>query len=152
MPSKVWDKITYLFPNFNSCTVEVWKWEVIYPKLYNGCNYLYMLGLKLIHFSKRVLGLLPYVITMLFYVCILHLSICSIQNCQQVYTIVLLPFNKAFAMAVGSIRTKNTIYFCCFKCKHCKSFKTVPPVSAMVLTNATWERFWPQLRADKGQL
>ena len=23
---KVWDKITYPFPNFNSCTVEVWEW------------------------------------------------------------------------------------------------------------------------------
>ena len=26
MPSKVWDEITYPFPNFNGCTVEVWKW------------------------------------------------------------------------------------------------------------------------------
>ena len=26
MPSKVWDKITYPFPNFNGCTVEVWEW------------------------------------------------------------------------------------------------------------------------------
>ena len=25
MPSKVWDEITYPFPNFNSCTVEVWE-------------------------------------------------------------------------------------------------------------------------------
>ena len=23
---KVWDEITYSFPNFNSCTVEVWEW------------------------------------------------------------------------------------------------------------------------------
>ena len=23
---KVWDEITYPFPNFNSCTVEVWEW------------------------------------------------------------------------------------------------------------------------------
>ena len=23
---KVWNKITYTFPNFNSCTVEVWEW------------------------------------------------------------------------------------------------------------------------------
>ena len=22
----VWDEITYLFPNFNGCTVEVWEW------------------------------------------------------------------------------------------------------------------------------
>ena len=25
MPSEVWDEITYLFPNFNVCTVEVWE-------------------------------------------------------------------------------------------------------------------------------
>ena len=25
MPCKLWDEITYLFPNFNSYTVEVWK-------------------------------------------------------------------------------------------------------------------------------
>ena len=24
--SKVWDEITYPFPNFNSCTIEVWEW------------------------------------------------------------------------------------------------------------------------------
>ena len=24
---KVWDEITYLFPNFNGCTVEVWEWD-----------------------------------------------------------------------------------------------------------------------------
>ena len=23
---KVWDEITYAFPNFNSCTIEVWEW------------------------------------------------------------------------------------------------------------------------------
>ena len=26
MLSKVWDEITYPFPNFNGCTVEVWEW------------------------------------------------------------------------------------------------------------------------------
>ena len=26
MPSKVWDKITYPFPNFNDATVEVSEW------------------------------------------------------------------------------------------------------------------------------
>ena len=41
---KVWDEITYLFPNFNSATVEVWEWisyfiphfigrVIIYPSL-----------------------------------------------------------------------------------------------------------------------
>ena len=28
MPSKVCDKITYPFPNFNGCTVEVWEWII----------------------------------------------------------------------------------------------------------------------------
>ena len=26
MPIKVWDEITYPFPNFNSYTIEVWEW------------------------------------------------------------------------------------------------------------------------------
>ena len=26
MSRKVWDEITYPFPNFNGCTVEVWEW------------------------------------------------------------------------------------------------------------------------------
>ena len=26
MFSNVWDEITYLFPNFNIATVEVWEW------------------------------------------------------------------------------------------------------------------------------
>ena len=26
MPSKLWGEITYPSPNFNGCTVEVWKW------------------------------------------------------------------------------------------------------------------------------
>ena len=26
MPNKVWDVIAYPFPNFNSCTIEVWEW------------------------------------------------------------------------------------------------------------------------------
>ena len=25
MPSKMWDEITYPFPNFNGCTVDVWN-------------------------------------------------------------------------------------------------------------------------------
>ena len=24
--SNMWDKITYPFPNFNGCTVEIWEW------------------------------------------------------------------------------------------------------------------------------
>ena len=57
MPSKVWDKITYPFPNFNSCTVDVLGMDKLFhPTLYNGCNYLSMLGFKLIHVSKRTPG------------------------------------------------------------------------------------------------
>ena len=26
MPTKVWDKIAYPFPNFNGATGEVWEW------------------------------------------------------------------------------------------------------------------------------
>ena len=26
MPRKLWDEITYAFPNLNGCTVEVWEW------------------------------------------------------------------------------------------------------------------------------
>ena len=47
MPSKVWDEITYPFPNFNGCTVEVWEWiskfiphfimDVPFPN-FNGCT------------------------------------------------------------------------------------------------------------------
>ena len=53
MPSKVSDEITYPFPNFNGCTVEVWEWINNSISLYDGCNYLPPLGLKLNHVSKR---------------------------------------------------------------------------------------------------
>ena len=53
MPSKVWSEITYPFPNFNGCTVEVWEWDKQFrPILDNGCNYSSMLGFQLIHVSK----------------------------------------------------------------------------------------------------
>ena len=42
------------FLNFNGCTDEVLEWiSNFIPHFYNGCNYLSMLGLKLIHVSKR---------------------------------------------------------------------------------------------------
>ena len=53
MYSKVQDEIIHLFPNFNSCIIKVWKWMSIYPTLYNGCDYLSMLGLKLLNVNKR---------------------------------------------------------------------------------------------------
>ena len=43
---KLWDEITYAFPNFNSATVEVRKW-IFHPTIYQACNCLSMLGLKL---------------------------------------------------------------------------------------------------------
>ena len=49
MLSKVWDEMPYPFPNFNGCTVGMDK--LFRPTLYNGCNYLSMLGLKLHHIS-----------------------------------------------------------------------------------------------------
>ena len=45
MISKIRGKINYTFQNFNGCTV-------IYPRLYNGYNYLSM-GFKIVHVSKR---------------------------------------------------------------------------------------------------
>ena len=37
-----------------TATVEVWEWLSNFtPTLYNECHYLYMLGLKVIHVSKR---------------------------------------------------------------------------------------------------
>ena len=56
MPNEVLeDEITYPLPNFNGTAVEVWEWVWFHPTLYDGCrdNYLSMLGLKLIHVSKR---------------------------------------------------------------------------------------------------
>ena len=47
MLSKIWDQIIYPFPNFNGTTVEVWKWISNFIPLYNRCNYLSMLELKL---------------------------------------------------------------------------------------------------------
>ena len=53
MPGKVWGEITYPFLNFN---VNHWSWGMgksFHPTLYNVCNYLSMLGLKLNHVGKR---------------------------------------------------------------------------------------------------
>ena len=42
-PNKMWDEITYPFPNFKGCTVEVAFWSLgvdkwFCPTLYNGCT------------------------------------------------------------------------------------------------------------------
>ena len=53
---KLWYEITYPFSNLNSAAVKVWEWisNVIFT-LYWAYDYLSMLGLKLIHVSKRTL-------------------------------------------------------------------------------------------------
>ena len=44
MHYKVWDEVTYPFPNFNAVIVEVWNGKVIfYPLLFWTCDYLFML-------------------------------------------------------------------------------------------------------------
>ena len=52
IPCRVCDEITYPFPNFNGCTIEVWEWLSNFTSLYNGCNYLSKLRLKLNHISR----------------------------------------------------------------------------------------------------
>ena len=45
MPNKVWDEITYPFPNFNSATIEVCDWiSNLILAIYNGYNHLSMQG------------------------------------------------------------------------------------------------------------
>ena len=57
-PKKTWNEITYPFTNFNGCGVEVWEWLSNYITLYNGCDYLSMMRLKLIYVSKMGPGAL----------------------------------------------------------------------------------------------
>ena len=53
MRIRVRGEITYPFPNFNGCTAEVWEWiSKFHLILYNGCNYLSVMGFKLNHISK----------------------------------------------------------------------------------------------------
>ena len=49
----VWDEIAYPFPNFNGITVEVWEWINNFTHILWACDYLSILGLKLIHISRR---------------------------------------------------------------------------------------------------
>ena len=46
MPGKVLGEITYPFPNFIDCTVQVWEWVSNFIRYFNWCNHLSMLGLK----------------------------------------------------------------------------------------------------------
>ena len=52
MSSKMWEEITYPFLNFIGATVEVYEWISNFIPQNDGCNYLSMLGFKLIHVSK----------------------------------------------------------------------------------------------------
>ena len=54
----MWDDITYSFPHFSGCTVEVWEWiSYFIPHFtYNGCNDLSMLVFKLTRVSKGARG------------------------------------------------------------------------------------------------
>ena len=45
--------ITYWFPNFNGATNEVPEWIRNFTPHFNGCNYVSILGFKLIHVSKE---------------------------------------------------------------------------------------------------
>ena len=44
----MWDEITYPFPNFNSCTVEVWEWVSKFTPHFSE-----HMGLKSIHSGRR---------------------------------------------------------------------------------------------------
>ena len=48
----MWDKITYLFPDFNDVVAKVWEWIHIFISHITECVIIY-LWLKLIYVSKR---------------------------------------------------------------------------------------------------
>ena len=49
---KVWDEFTYPFTNFTGATIEIWEWIGNFL-MHLACDYLSMLRLKLINFSKK---------------------------------------------------------------------------------------------------
>ena len=56
---KLWDGITYPFPNFNGATIEVWEWLSNFVPHFTWHFIAYpisMVGLKLIHVNKRGQG------------------------------------------------------------------------------------------------
>ena len=58
IPNKLWEEITYPSSNFNGWSAEDLEWISKFILLYDRCNYLSMLGLKLIHVDKMVPGFL----------------------------------------------------------------------------------------------
>ena len=57
----MWDEITYPFPNFNGASTVGMDKE-FHPTYYNGCTYLFMLKLKLIHVS--ITHYMPHCVTL----------------------------------------------------------------------------------------
>ena len=55
MPSKVWDDITFSFPNFSGFTAEVWEWTSNFIPYFIMDS---MTGLKVLDFSKGAPGIL----------------------------------------------------------------------------------------------
>ena len=47
------EPVVWNYSSISICTVEVWEWMINFIPLYCTCDYLSMLGLKLIHVSKR---------------------------------------------------------------------------------------------------
>ena len=41
MPSEVWSEITYPFPNFNGCSIEVWEWISVIAFRYLSLGYVF---------------------------------------------------------------------------------------------------------------
>ena len=79
---KVCDEIIYPFTNFNGATIEVWEW-ISNHTLYNGCNYISMLQLKLNHFSKRS----PYCMCGCIWITnIVTAVLCQNKNCSNLGT------------------------------------------------------------------
>ena len=52
----MWDDITYSFVNFNGYTLKFENEYVISSHIYNGSDYLPLLGFKLNHVSKKTHG------------------------------------------------------------------------------------------------
>ena len=98
MLSKMWDEMTYPFPNFNGGRFHRWSLGMdksFHPTHYNGCNYLSMLGLKLIHVSKRGYSISHGICTQFCYGDIIAL------NDSILYVTYLLIFFRVASLALG---------------------------------------------------
>ena len=62
MPSELWEKISYPFPNFNDCTDEVWNGS-FHHILCKWCHFISLPGSKLFGVGKmvsRIILILPF--------------------------------------------------------------------------------------------